>query len=72
MTTTARFEIFPDDLDATSTFYTSVLGFTLVGDERREPQGYLRMRRDGVQISTAYRPGPQDRASRRPLLASRS
>lgn len=65
MSITARFEIFSDDLGATASFYTLVLGFTMVGDDRHN--GYLSICRDQVQIGAAYRRGPHDRASRRPV-----
>ena len=34
---TLRFEIFPDDLDATVDFYVRVLRFRLTADQRDEP-----------------------------------
>ncbi len=55
VTTTARFEIFPADLDATVDFYTRVLGFTLVGDERSADPGYVALVRDRVQVGAARR-----------------
>ena len=38
---TLRFEIFPDDLDATVDFYMRVLRFRLIADRRDEPSAYV-------------------------------
>jgi lactoylglutathione lyase len=61
-----RFEIFTADLDAVVAFYTQVLDFTLVRDERAAPIGYVALQRDTVQIGAAYRVDPIDRPARRP------
>jgi len=63
MPTTLRVEIFPADLDATVTFYTGVLGFSLVTDQRA---AYVAMARDDVRIGAAARPGPAAGEARRP------
>src|SRR5215213_8664715 len=47
-------------------FYTQVLSFTLVRDERTAPVGYVALDRDGVHIGAAYRGDPVDRSARRP------
>jgi lactoylglutathione lyase len=66
MPLTLRFEIFPDELDATVDFYTRVLGFTLTVDRRTEVHPYLALERDGVRIGAASRPGQGNREYRRP------
>ena len=63
---TLRFEIFPDDLDATADFYERVLGFTLTQDERTADQPYLALARDGVRVGALAWPGEGDRARRVP------
>lgn len=63
--TTLRVEIFPADLDATVTFYTNVLGFSLVTDQRATHE-YVFMGRDNVRIGAAARPGPAVGEARRP------
>jgi len=65
MPTTLRVEIFPTDLDATVAFYTRVLGFSLVTDQR-DTQEYVAMERGDVRIGAAARPGPSDVEARRP------
>jgi predicted enzyme related to lactoylglutathione lyase len=60
-----RIEIFPDDLDATVDFYTRVLGFSLVRDERRLEWGYVALELGHVRVGAAHRPGV-DVAPRRP------
>jgi catechol 2,3-dioxygenase-like lactoylglutathione lyase family enzyme len=57
MPTTLRVEIFPADLDATVIFYTTVLGFSLVTDQRAT-HGYVALERDHVRIGAAARRGP--------------
>ena len=42
---TLRFEIFPDDLDATVDFYLRVLRFRLIADRRDEPSPYVSLQR---------------------------
>ena len=66
MTMTLRFEIFPDDLGPTADFYTRVLGFRLVRDERDAETAYLALERDQVRIGAAARPVTADRNRRRP------
>lgn len=66
MPMTLRFEIFPADLDATADFYTQVLGFTLVRDQRAERHPYLSLERDHVRIGAAQATGPDNPAQRRP------
>jgi len=61
-----RFEIFTSDLDAVVAFYTRVLGFVLVRDERAAPVGYVALDRDDVHLGAAYRDDPVDRSARRP------
>lgn len=60
-----RVEIFPDDLDATADFYTRVLGFSLVRDEREETPGYLALELGAVRVGAARR-SADAAASRRP------
>lgn len=63
---TARFEIFPSDLDATVDFYTRVLGFDLATDRRDGPEPYVAFRRDDVHIGALRDPGGVHRPERRP------
>lgn len=65
-TMTLRFEIFPVDLEATASFYTQVLGFRLVRDERHTPEPYLALERGDVRIGAAARPDIPVRDQRRP------
>lgn len=60
-----RIEIFPDDLDAAVDFYTRVLGFALVRDERGPDAGYVAFEYGRVRVGAAWRP-PVDTAPRRP------
>jgi predicted enzyme related to lactoylglutathione lyase len=53
MEMTLRFEIFPDDLDATVDFYTRVLQFALSKDERDDPSPYVSLTRGNVHIGAA-------------------
>jgi len=66
MAATLRCEIFPADLDATVSFYVSVLGFQLVRDERDQPSAYVALRRDAVHLGAAARPEIPDPGQRRP------
>lgn len=67
MEMTLRFEIFPDDLDATVHFYTGVLGFTVVKDQRGEVSPYVSLKRGSVQVGAARRALRGDvQAARRP------
>ena len=61
-----RFEIFTADLDSVVAFYTQVLGFTLIRDERAAPVGYVALDRDAVHLGAAYRDDPIDRSALRP------
>ncbi|MGI8449368.1 MAG: VOC family protein [Streptosporangiaceae bacterium] len=64
---TLRFEIIPDDLDATADFYARVLGFTVVKDQRGEASPYVSLKRGTVQVGAARRALASDvRAARRP------
>ena len=63
---TLRFEIFPDDLDAIVDFYTRVLLFRLIADQRGEPSPYVSLQRDDVRIGAARRAIPDARAARLP------
>jgi len=67
MAAALRCEIFPADLDATVSFYVSVLGFELVRDERDRPSAYVALARDTVQVGAAARPEVSDRGQRRPV-----
>jgi len=67
MAATLRCEIFPADLDATVSFYVSVLAFELVRDERDQPSAYVALARDTVLVGAAARPEVPDRAQRRPV-----
>ncbi len=61
-----RIEIFPRDLDPVVDFYTGVLGFTLVRDERGQDWPYVALQRGDIRIGAARRDDPVDLASRRP------
>ncbi len=61
-----RFEIFPEDLDLTADFYTHVLAFELVIDQRKQPHPYLALRRGAVRIGAAARPAGAHQRHRRP------
>lgn len=61
-----RFEIFPDDLDATVDFYMRVLHFRLTADRRSEPGAYVSLQRGSVRVGAARRTVPDARAARRP------
>jgi lactoylglutathione lyase len=63
---TLRFEIFPDDLDATVDFYTRVLRFRLIADRRDEPSAYVSLQRGSVRVGAARRAVPDARAARLP------
>ena len=67
MELTMRFEIFPDDLDATVDFYTRVLRFTVTKDERDDPGPYVSLTRGGVHAGALRTELPGGaRAARRP------
>ncbi|NEE03949.1 VOC family protein [Phytoactinopolyspora halotolerans] len=66
MTMALRFEIFPADLDASVDFYTRVLGFSVVQDQRQSESPYVSMKRGSVRIGAAARPAVADPQGRRP------
>jgi lactoylglutathione lyase len=70
MAMTVRYEIFPDDLDATVDFYTRVLGFSVTKDQRDAPQAYVAMQRDAVRVGAARREVPGAPAERRPPVGT--
>ena len=63
---TLRFEIFPDDLDATVDFYMRVLGFRLTADRRGQRDEYVSLQRGSVRVGAARRAVPNIRAARLP------
>jgi lactoylglutathione lyase len=63
---TMRFEIFPDDLDATVDFYTRVLRFRLADDRRNDPDAYVSLQRGSVRVGAARRTVADARAARLP------
>jgi lactoylglutathione lyase len=63
---TLRFEIFPDDLDATVDFYMRVLSFRLTADRRDERDEYVSLQRGSVRVGAARRAVPDVRAARLP------
>ena len=52
-----RLEIFPESLDRTVDFYTRVLGFRIVRDDRSAEAPYAELRRDEVRLGAVARPG---------------
>jgi predicted enzyme related to lactoylglutathione lyase len=63
---TLRFEIFPDDLDATVDFYVRVLRFRLTADRRDQRDEYVSLQRGSVRVGAARRVVPDVRAARLP------
>jgi lactoylglutathione lyase len=63
---TLRFEVFPDDLDATVDFYTRVLHFRLTADRRGQRDEYVSLQRGSVRVGAARRVVPDVRAARLP------
>jgi len=63
---TLRFEIFPDDLDATVDFYMRVLRFRLTADRRDQRDEYVSLQRGSVGVGAARRVVPDVRAARLP------
>ena len=63
---TLRFEIFPDDLDATVDFYMRVLRFRLTADRRGQRDEYVSLQRGSVRVGAARRVVPDVRAARLP------
>jgi catechol 2,3-dioxygenase-like lactoylglutathione lyase family enzyme len=68
MTATLRCEKFPSDLDATIAFYSAVLGFDLVRDNRGSASPYVALARGEVLIGAAARREIVDRSQRRPVV----
>ncbi len=66
MPASLRCEIFPSDLDATVDFYTNVLAFRVVRDERTADHPYVALERGDVRLGAAARAEPEDREDRRP------
>jgi len=58
-----RFEIFPDDLNATVDFYMRVLRFRLTADRRDQPNEYVALQRGNVRVGAARRTVPDARAA---------
>ncbi len=63
---TLRFEIFPDDLEATVDFYMRVLRFRLTADRRDQRDEYVSLQRGSVRVGAARRVVPDVRAARLP------
>lgn len=63
---TLRFEIFPDDLDATVDFYMRVLRFRLTADRRDQRDEYVLLQRGSVRVGAAWGVVPGVRAARLP------
>ena len=61
-----RCEIFPADLDATVDFYTEVLGFALVHDDRRSASPYITLQLGQLRLGAASRPAIPHLEDRRP------
>jgi lactoylglutathione lyase len=61
-----RIEIFPNDLDAVVDFYTRVLGFALVRDQRVDEAPYVALQRGNIRIGAVRREDPVDLRYRRP------
>jgi predicted enzyme related to lactoylglutathione lyase len=70
MAMTVRYEIFPDDLDATVDFYTRVLGFSVTKDQRDAPEAYVGLRRDAVHVGAVRREAPGAPEARRPPVGT--
>jgi lactoylglutathione lyase len=63
---TLRFEIFPDDLDATVDFYMRVLRFRLTADRRDQRDDYVSLQRGSVRVGAVRKVVPDVRAARLP------
>lgn len=61
-----RLEMFPSDLDAVVSFYTDVLDFRIVQDDRDTEWPYVALRRGAVRLGLAQRDDPVDLDLRRP------
>ena len=66
MPVTLSCEIFPDDLDATASFYTEVLGFEIGRDGRSDELPYLSLVRGEVKLGAAERTSGPDPGARQP------
>lgn len=62
-----RIEIFPDDLDLAASFYSEVLEFDVVQDERTETFPYLVLQRGDVRVGAAERTSLDPRPRRPPV-----
>lgn len=62
-----RIEIFPDDLALAASFYSEVLEFDVVRDERAEPSPYLALQRGDVHVGAAERSEIDPRPRRPPV-----
>ncbi len=71
MEMTLRFEIFPDDLDATVDFYTRVLRFCIVKDERDDTSPYVALTRGNVHVGALGTALPGDAGAARAARAAR-
>lgn len=67
MTAALRIEIFPADLDEVVDFYTRVLGFALIRDERGEEYPYIALELGDVRVGAAHRPAVDIEARRPPV-----
>jgi predicted enzyme related to lactoylglutathione lyase len=63
-----RFEIFVSDLDRTVDFYTDVLEFTVLRDERARETPYIYMRRGEVRIGALASSAAVPEGLRRPPI----
>lgn len=62
-----RIEIFPDDLDLAASFYSEVLEFDVVRDERADPSPYLALQRGDAHVGAAERSELDPRPRRPPI-----
>ena len=68
MPATLRCEIFPVDLDVTADFYTEVLGFRIVRDQRDSTAPYLTLQRGEIRLGAARRPAASQDEARQPPI----
>lgn len=61
-----RCELFPADMDAAVSFYTDVLGFEVVRDERTSSAPYVGMARGAARLGLAQRAEVTEVGQRRP------
>ena len=66
MNASLRCEIFPADLDRTVDFYTTVLNFELLRDEREHASPYVHMGRGAVRVGALAHVSGLDETVRRP------